>query len=107
MAGYARRVANGDNEPPLGEAMKDKDGNYLSPKKSKTKRMEAIDFVHLWQSSQSLDEFIMYSGMQKSTAVSRASLYRRRGINLKKQTGKGNKRTLNVEMLNSMTQGGE
>lgn len=87
--------------------MKDRKGNYLSPKKSHTKRMRAMDFVHLWESSESLDEFIRYSGMKKSTAISRASLYRKRGINLKRQTGKGNRRTLDIELLNSMTKGNQ
>ena len=102
-----RGLRTGDNEPPLGGTMKDREGNYLSPKKSHTQRMRAMDFVHLWESSESLDEFIRYSGMKKSTAISRASLYRKRGINLKRQTGKGNRRTLDIELLNSMTKGNQ
>tara|TARA_R110002074_G_C12002807_1_gene614384 strand:- start:104 stop:370 length:267 start_codon:yes stop_codon:yes gene_type:complete len=86
--------------------MKDNTGKYITIKRTKPKRVKATDFVHMWEVSSTLDEFIKYSGMNRDTAISRASLYRSKGVHLKKFTGTGERSTLDIDLLNSMTNGG-
>lgn len=86
--------------------MKDDNGKYITIKRTRPTRVKSVDFVYMWEVSGTLDEFIKYSGMNRDTAISRASLYRSKGIHLQKFTGTGERSTLDVDLLNSMTNGG-
>ncbi|MBA4190924.1 MAG: hypothetical protein C0467_23290 [Planctomycetaceae bacterium] len=59
------------------------------------------DFVLAWESSQSLKEVAEKTGIKASIAAARASLYRSRGINLKKFK-QGRKPQDSVEELNKL-----
>lgn len=88
--------------------MKNKEGKYINPIRDRTikkRRIKSADFVHMWEVSKDLDEFVRYSGMNRATAITRASLYRKKGVNLKKFSGKNNNNKLNIDFLNSMTRG--
>lgn len=85
--------------------MKDRSGNALSPmrRKRRNRSVNAVDFVHMWETSKTLDEFIKYSGMNRATAISRASLYRKKGVKLQRFTSRSHVSGLDIDLLNSMT----
>lgn len=87
--------------------MQDVNGKALSPMRRKrvSRVVTSVDFVYMWETSKTLDEFVRYSGMNRATAISRASLYRKKGVSLQKFTSRVHLTGLDIELLNSMTKG--
>ena len=48
---------------------------------------KAIQFVTLWNQAETLEEIATELGITKSSATTRGTQYRKRGVNLKKFTG--------------------
>jgi hypothetical protein len=55
-------------------------------KATKRRRLTAIEFVDLWQSSDTLDEFVAAFGWSKKLSRKIASHLRKRGVPLKKMS---------------------
>ncbi len=62
------------------------------------------EFVTSWQLADTLDTFCINTGMRKGAASVRASLYRKKGVNLKRfPRGPNTKRkSLDIKLLNQL-----
>lgn len=69
---------------------------------SKRRNIPAVEFVRVFQASESYAEVAHKLGIEKASVISRANLYRKVGVRLKKYADQRGRRPLDVGALNAL-----